>query len=229
MNFLSHFYFNHHVCGLARQPYFALGVALPDLWPRVSRRRRMRWSAVRAATLLAPPAADLRAGLLNHAESDRRFHAAPSFLRWQKRVRAQAGPGAEHPAVLEFVAHLAVELALDGHLLRAEPGLAREFYGTLGLCDPQRAEHLAAAVGAVDARGLRCELEAFLARRFLERYTDREALVAAMRIVLGLAGVRPGPPEGLLRAALEAAENVAEPGQIWKELTVADGQGGTAA
>jgi hypothetical protein len=229
MNFLAHFYFNHHVCRLAQRPYFALGVALPDLWPRVSRRRRLRWSAVRAASSLVPPAADLRAGLLNHAETDRRFHAAPSFLRWQKRVRTQAAAGTGHPAVLEFVAHLAVELALDQHLLRAEPGLAREFYDTLALCDPQRAEPLAAAVGAVDARGLANELEAFLARRFLERYTDREALVAVMRFVLGLVGVQPGPPEGLLKAALGAAEDVAEPVQIWKELTGTDGQDGTAA
>jgi hypothetical protein len=230
MNYLSHFHFNHRVCGLTPRPYFAMGVALPDLWPRFSRRRRIRWSTVRAASSLAPPAADLRAGLLNHAESDRRFHSAPTFLRWQSQVRARSGhgtahPGAAHPAVLDFLAHLAVELALDGHLLRAEPGLAREFYGVLAGCELAQVERLVAVVGAVDARGLANELEAFLARRFLECYTDRGALVAVMRFVVGLVGVRPGPPDGLLHAALEAAESVVEPAQIWKELADPDGAG----
>ncbi|GAF97361.1 unnamed protein product, partial [marine sediment metagenome] len=75
MNYLGHYVYNHAICGLDRQPDFVLGVALPDLWPRFSRKRRIRWQAVHAANVRDPQARQLRAGLLNHVAVDRRFHA----------------------------------------------------------------------------------------------------------------------------------------------------------
>ena len=57
MNYLAHFVFNHRICGRPLEPYFALGVVLPDLWLRFSRERRIRWRAVQAAQPLVPAAA----------------------------------------------------------------------------------------------------------------------------------------------------------------------------
>ncbi len=71
MNYLSHFFFNHTVCGVEPEPYFAMGVLLPDLWLRFSRKRRIRWKAVRAASPTGARGQALRAGLLNHVELDR--------------------------------------------------------------------------------------------------------------------------------------------------------------
>jgi hypothetical protein len=57
MNYLGHYVFNHERCRLDAQPYFVMGVALPDLWPQFSGTRRIRWGAVRRS----PPLTTVRA------------------------------------------------------------------------------------------------------------------------------------------------------------------------
>ena len=51
MNYLSHYVYNHEICGLPCEPYFVMGVALPDLWLRYSRSRRIRWRALESAVV----------------------------------------------------------------------------------------------------------------------------------------------------------------------------------
>lgn len=217
VNYLGHFVFNHRICGLPAEPYFALGVVLPDLWLRLSRTRRIRWRAVRAARPGDEVDAQLRAGLLNHVAVDRRFHGLPVFLRWQGAVRGAVPRDGTHPALLDFLAHLAVELALDHHLLREDPGLVAGFYRAVGGADAEVAAERVRRLGAVDTTGLAEVIRSFVARRFLARYATEAGLADVVRIVLELAGI-PRPAPATVAGLLAAAAACVEPGDVWPAL-----------
>jgi hypothetical protein len=217
MNYLSHFVFNHAVRGLAPQPYFVLGVALPDLWPRFSRTRRIRWAAVRATPADGPVDGPLRAGLINHVEADRRFHSLPCFLGWQQTLKMHLASPARPAVVLDFLAHLALELALDRQLVCADRHLPERFYAHLGDCDLDLVERRLTVIAAVDARGLGDVVRGFLARRFLLRYVDHDALLVVIHQLLERLPIQL-PPAAWLRELLDAAIALARPHEVWHEL-----------
>lgn len=217
MNYLSHFVYNHAICGLPIEPYFAMGVVLPDLWLRYSRTRRLRWKAVRAAAPTEPLDRNLRAGMLNHVEADRRFHGLPIFLRWQADLKATIDANGQHPALVDFLAHMAIELALDCRLLSDDSGLADRFYDVVAGCDPVTVAEHAGVLGAVDTRGLDDVVRRFIERRFLRHYRTPGGLADVVRIVLGFAGI-PVPPNRLVDDLLAGAARLAQPTAVWTEL-----------
>lgn len=218
MNYLGHYAFNHEISGIEPQPYFVMGVALPDLWARLSRRRRIRWKAVRAAEPADSRSAYLRAGMLNHVAIDRRFHALPAFLEWQRELRNRAPGDGTHPALLDFLAHIAVELTIDRALVREAPQLADRFFDALEQCDYAGVEERIGRLAAVDASGLQDLLRTFVGRRFLRNYGCRDALLGVMRHILSLTSVRQAPPDRLLLGLLDAARERVDPAAIWKGL-----------
>jgi hypothetical protein len=222
MNYLGHYVFNHEVCGLEPAPHFVMGVALPDLWPRFSRRRRIQWRCVREAALPGPHARQLRNGLLNHVAVDRRFHVLPRFVGWQRELKARVATDGMHPALLDFITHIALELTLDQHLLHQNPELADRFYDSLAACDPTAVEVSIGRLAGVNTSGLRDLLQTFVARRFLRKYKRPEALFAAMRHVLSLTSARRLPGDELLYEVLAQAAELVDPRAVWDEL-VSDG------
>lgn len=221
MNYLSHFVFNHAVCGLPVEPHFAMGVVLPDLWLRFSREKRIRWKAVRIAQPTAALDRNLRAGLLNHVETDRRFHRLPVFLHWQNDLKASVQSDGTHPALVDFLVHMAIELALDHLLLLDRPTLADEFYDVVAACDPAVVAERVGVLGAVETTGLDDVIRQFLARRFLRHYRTPAGLADVVRIVLSLAGIS-APPGKLVDDLLTRAVKISAPPSVWAAMT-ADG------
>lgn len=220
MNYLSHYHFNHRVLELKRDPDFVLGVVLPDLWSRFSRKRRLRWRAIRGAAPADAPTQALRAGLLNHVEVDRWFHSTPTFLRWQSELKRAADTDGLHPALAEFLVHIGIELVMDHHLLRDCPTLADEFYDVLAVCDPQLVAERVGGIGAVDTAGLDQVIAEFVRRRFLRCYHALENLEHVIQLVLDHAGI-PAPPKTQLGTLLAQADPLVNSDEIWRELAVA--------
>ena len=218
MNYLGHYFYNHTICRIEPQPYFILGVALPDLWPRFSRRRRIRWKAVRAATARDPQARHLRDGLLNHAAVDQRFHALPSFVRWQRELKASVTSAKPHSFLIDFVAHLALELVLDHRVVCASPPVAEDIYDRIASCSPRAAEQRVSELANVDARGLAQEIDAFVSRRFLPRFAQPDTLPRVVDFVLNLTELPAPPPRAVINQLLEIAQRIVEPEVIWNEM-----------
>lgn len=222
MNYLSHYIYNHEICGIPARPWFVLGVALPDLWPRFSRRRRIRWPVLRAYQPEHLQERELRAGLLNHIFADRHFHVLPCFVKWQAELKsAFAGrplAAETSPLVLDFLIHVSIELALDHHLVRADPELPGSFYAALGQCEGAQLESRISTMGAVDATGLAAVRDLFIRRGFLNHYDRIGALTAVLRRVLEMTTVRETPPPAVFEQIIEAAVAVAAPAQVWREL-----------
>ncbi len=222
MNYLGHYVYNHAVCRLEPQPYFVLGVVLPDLWPRFSRRRRIRWKAARGATVSDPRAAQLRDGLLNHVAVDRRFHGLPSFVRWQRELKRRVADRAPRSAPIDFLAHVAVELMLDHRLARAEPQAVEDIYGQIGLCRSDLVERQVGLLGDVDARGLGHEIRRFISRRFLGQIARRDTLLRAVDYILSLMTIRTAPPRSTICTLLDASAELVDPETIWAEMHAAE-------
>lgn len=226
MNYLSHYVYNHEILGLAPQPYFVMGVALPDLWSRYTRARRIRWKSVQACRPADDTDLCLRAGLLNHVDADRRFHCLPAFLRMQRALKDQLAPAQLRSGLLDFFSHIAIELALDHALLRRRPGLADRFYDDLARCDRAEVETRVARLGAVDTTGLGDVIGAFVARRFLRWYAQPEGLMEATRLILSRTSVTV-PADGRFLAELfERAIPLADPDAVWRELPLPDANPG---
>lgn len=219
MNYLAHFVLNHEQRRLPRASYFAMGVALPDLWPRFSRRRRIRWQTVRQTRGQDAAAESLRRGLLNHVAADACFHELPCFHAWQRPLRALLRHGSVHGAVADFLAHVAVELALDHHLVLNDPHLPERFFQCLEHCDPQRVTDDVSRVGGVDACGLADEISAFITRRALSRYADPDVLVGVLHFLLDIVGVTERPPNSTLREVVDVAIMQASPEAVWSDPT----------
>jgi len=218
MNYLGHYVYNHVICQLEPQPYFVIGVALPDLWPRFSRKRRIRWQAVRAASVSDPQARQLRAGLLNHVAVDQRFHALPSFLGWQRELKARVVGQAPHPVLTDFIAHVALELVLDHRVICADAQVGEDIYDHMALCDPEVVEQWMGALGSVDARGLAREIQRFVRERYLPRFARRDTLIRVVDSVLGLTKLRTRPSKSVVRELLDAAQAIVEPEIVWAEM-----------
>lgn len=222
MNYLSHYVFNHDICDLPRDPPFVMGVALPDLWPRFSRTRRIHWPSVRAADPADRPDAQLRAGLLNHVSADRAFHALPAFLAWQRETRTHARDDAAHPAVLDFVAHVAVELALDHRLVCADADLPRRFYADYDEIAPREVEQRVGPLGRVDATGLGDLIARFRARGFLHQYDSRAGLCDVLHRILRHTRIPAAPAEESIARAVDCAAAISDPAAVWTALLDAD-------
>lgn len=229
MNYLGHYVYNHTVCRLEPQPYFVLGVVLPDLWPRFSRRRRIRWRAARDATVSDPRTMQLRDGLLNHVAVDQRFHALPSFGRWQRELKRRVADRAPRSATIDFLAHVALELMLDHRLVCAEPRVAEDIYEHIGRCRSDFVEQQVGLLGDVDTRGLADEIRGFIGRRFLGQFARRETLLRVVDYILSLTTIRTTPPRSVIRALLDASEELVDPEAIWAEMGTAEPGRATSA
>lgn len=221
MNYISHFVFNHDVSGIPIEPHFVTGVALPDLWLRFSRRRRIRWRAVREARPKGPLETSLHAGLTNHAEMDQRFHALPVFNRWIGEVQRHVDRDGVHSAMLEFLAHVAIELALDHHLVRRDAALVDRFYGQIGLANHAAIERAMLTLAGVDATGLAELLRGFVQRRFIRSYFTHQGLVEVIYIILTLAAF-PMPAVRTVQRLIGNAIEITAPEVVWSALRSQD-------
>jgi len=222
MNYLGHYVYNHEIRRLTPHPYFILGAALPDLWPRFSRRRRLRWKAVREAEPADPRARRLRAGLLNHVMTDRRFHSLPSFNRWRGELKSRCFGDDAHSALVDFLAHLAIELALDHRIMIELPHVGGEIYERIALCDFDVVEQEIGAIGAVDAAGLADVTRRFVARRFLPYFARFETIPRVMDFVLNLTDVREKPAGVILESLASDAARIVDPQVVWSEMVAGE-------
>lgn len=103
MNFFAHLVI---AAERSRDEAFVLGAMLPDLGSM----GRFSWMAIRDDRA--------RAGVALHHETDRIFHALERFRRLMDRGCQELSPLGLRRALARGLAHLAVELLLDGELAR---------------------------------------------------------------------------------------------------------------
>lgn len=132
MNFLAHYVVAQRALP-SLTPAAALGNALPDLLPLAAPRTRLRLATLPRTPAATPTDIALTQGVRLHLLTDNAFHKTPAFADAQAIIRqyiTEAGFDTIRTRAY-FLAHVLAELALDAHLLRANPALASDFYNAL--------------------------------------------------------------------------------------------------
>lgn len=184
MNFLSHHYVARQVEPNAT-PCFFVGNLLPDLVVMSGGKR------LRERHISACPDADLARGARLHFATDKRFHGHPTFGRLTSVVgqALRDAPFLVPPARTFFLAHVFVEIALDGVLIRRDPGLADDLYGQLATV---KGNELAQACETMTGRplpDLPGALARFTSARYLYQYASNEGLARSLDRIAVSAGL----------------------------------------
>jgi hypothetical protein len=128
-----------------------------------------------------------------HLATDRRFHAHSAFrdATGEASSLLRTARFTTEPKRVFFLAHVFVEIALDGHLLVQQPGIADDLYAQLEACG---AGPLAAAtpplLGRTDTLpNLAPTIEGFIRARYLSSYARPSGQAAALHRISRMAGL----------------------------------------
>lgn len=190
MNFLS-----HHALALQlapdQPPLFYAGNLLPD-WLGISREGALKKHHVEGKR------GALADGIRLHLAADQRFHSDPVFAALCDEAKRVFQPLPLKRAF--FFAHVAVELAMDAQLLRANSAHADDLFARLTLCLPEIAPEAARLLEREALPELAGVAERFVANRWVLAY-ETDAWMARRLMQLGGRVGIPPPPRRVPRAA----------------------------
>jgi hypothetical protein len=189
-------YFAHAIRFL-NQPYFVAGTAMPD-WIRLLDRARVSSKSTQrfieeCSSELSVEQRAICDGVLQHHADDDWFHSNSVFmslnLEFAGTLREQLKG---HPSNFEangsmrshFVAHIAIEMLLDGHLIEQEPSRIAEYYRVVEQLDYAT---IAATVERIAKRPLEklpTLIRRFAVERFLYDYLDDHRLLRRLNQVM---------------------------------------------
>jgi len=181
----------------------------------------------------ATAAGDLADGVRLHLATDRRFHAHPAFREATAEASAllRATPFATPPRRVFFLAHVFVEIALDGCVLELQPDIADQLYAVLEAAGPER---IAGATrdllsASQPLPNLAKTIRHFLSARYLGSYSTVDGQAAALHRISRMAGL-PGFSEASDRSLLAGAFAAFAPRlPAWKEYFLRPPDGFSAA
>lgn len=166
MNFLSHHAVARTVAG-QEPPLFYAGNLLPD-FIGISGEGSLRQRHVEGKT------GALADGVRLHLATDTRFHSDPAFVALCSEASAllKAAPFGLPLRRVFFYAHVAVELALDAHLLRQDPELAEDLFSHLRAVQPTLIPAALPLLGVPELPRLEHLLTEFVRERWILAYAE---------------------------------------------------------
>ena len=200
MNYLSHHFVARQIAPNADSFYFA-GNVIPDLLAHDGE-GRLRERHIEGDD------SSFALGVGLHLATDKRFHSSPAFKDacGEAAELIRAAPLSETPRRVFFLAHVFVEIALDGWVIAQNPGIADDLYTHLENCGISPLCAATAALLGVPGPlpHLENSLTWFLGRRYLSEYAAFDGLAEALHRI-GVRAALPGFPAASDRAALAAA------------------------
>ncbi|MFM6954765.1 MAG: hypothetical protein ACKOWL_07240 [Sphingobacteriaceae bacterium] len=176
MNFLSHYYFDQH-----SDAYTVLGTVLPDLTSNTNKNWKIH--PQKHADLFKHDAA-LQAilnGWNRHLAVDKHFHGSDFFSSHSQQLSAKLRPILQtSPVKAYFLAHISLELLLDGLLLKNNKVSTEQFYRNLAACDSQKITHFLALNLIEDTQPFTLFFERFCSSAYLNSYQETEKIAYAL-------------------------------------------------
>lgn len=186
MNFLSHYYLDHH----DSRPYYTLGLVLPDLMKISNPAWKMTLS--RMSNGRSAVSSQINAGVARHFEVDAHWHNSEFFSRYAalagKHISSEKMDGVKKYAW--FLRHILVELMLDRQLVRSAPEICHSFYSQLDKIEKDKAElYLKSLTFVEETEVFFTFFDRFRKYRYLFDYSSRERIIYALgRIFLRVTG-----------------------------------------
>ena len=191
MNFLSHFYHEIPVT----DPYFTVGIILPDILSNYSFRNRetVKLHAAKIADSDDEEILSLSRGVRRHYEVDGFFHNSEFFDQNVDAIKQMILPLNLPPFQkrLYAFAHVALEIILDRTILLEQPEVCDQMYALLAKAKPEViTKFISINTTASNPDGVADHLEKFIEHEFLYDYLNDDRLLE----LLGRINTRLGNP-----------------------------------
>ena len=199
MNFLSHYYFDQN-----SDAYTVLGTLLTDLTANAQK----EWKLYpQKNPQLFENDTELNAifeGWMRHLAVDKHFHNSNFFTTHSQQLSAKLRPILQNsPVKAYFLAHISLELLLDGLLLKNNKVSTEAFYQKLGACTLQKISTFLTLNNIKDTQPFILFFERFCSSAYLNSYLETEKIAYALhRICLRVW------PESLTKAEQEQITDV---------------------
>ena len=178
MNYLSHYYFDQQNA----DPYYILGIALPDLVKNNNRRWNVHPHKHEAKFAENPIFNSIYNGWKRHLTVDHYFHEAPYFLEKSHLITERMrGIPFENKMVKPFmIGHVGLEIMLDTLLLINQKIKGNGFYNSLEKCDIKHIIKFLELNEIQNAQEFELFYERFCSSKYLLSYQSNESIVYAL-------------------------------------------------
>lgn len=178
MNYLSHYYFDQQ----NPDPYYILGIALPDLVKNHNRRWNLHPYKQPELVEHNPIHQSILKGWNRHLEVDHYFHEASYFLEKSHLITLEMRNIAfENNKVKPFmIGHVGLEIMLDTLLLKHKNVDGIVFYEKLEKCDIKQIINFLELYGIQNAEEFNRFYARFCESKYLLSYQSNESIVYAL-------------------------------------------------
>lgn len=177
MNYLSHYYFDRN----SSDPELIAGGLLPDLVRPLDQKGALKPSKYADLLKRNPEMASLYRGWERHKAIDKYFHASAFFETETGCLKARLKPiFSSSGRWTFFMAHILLELCLDGLLLRTGKLNADNLYTELARVQEPSLEAFFKISEGTGAERLIEYLQKFITSRYLFNYLNDEGIIIAL-------------------------------------------------
>ncbi len=177
MNFLSHFYFDQ----TCTDPHLVLGTVLPDLVKNANGAWKLHPQKHPELFQNDPVFQSIFMGWERHLAVDKYFHSSPFFDKHTRQLRLEIAPFLQQTEVRpSFLAHISLELLLDGLLITENGIKVADFYQHLKNCNREKIETFL-TLNQVNETDLFFKFfDSFTQSCYLNSYSDTHQIVYAL-------------------------------------------------
>ncbi len=178
MNYLSHYFFDQE----NEDPYYILGIALPDLVKSHNRRWNLHPHKHQETLLLNEAHASMLKGWNRHMQVDHYFHESRFFIDTSHGITLKMREiPFENTLVKPFmIGHVGLELILDTLLLMNKKVDGNRFYEKLEQCDIQQIISFLEINEIPHQSEFKLFYERFCEIKYLLSYQNNESIVYAL-------------------------------------------------
>lgn len=177
MNYLSHYYFDQQ----SNNPELILGGLLPDLSHSFHKKAALKPGRHSFELLQKPGTASMLRGWERHKAIDKYFHNASFFIQETAYLKAQIKPLFLNPGpYIFFMAHILLELCLDGLLLNTGKVDAAILYQQLSKVEKSTLEEFFSLSESTNPAGFPLFLANFITQGYLGSYNKPAGIIYAL-------------------------------------------------
>lgn len=178
MNYLSHYYFDQE----NKDPYYIVGIALPDLIKNHHRRWNVHPHKHIDDYAQSPIFQSIYKGWEQHLAVDHFFHEAPYFLEKSAMIteRMRSIPFENNKVKPFMIGHIGLELMLDTLLIKNNNIDPNQFYNSLEACNINEIIGFLNVNEIPDAQSFEAFYARFCEVQYLLSYKSNESIVYAL-------------------------------------------------
>lgn len=186
MNFIAHYYFEENNVN----PYFNLGLVMPDLVRIFLKGKHIFPSRIDSSTL-SDNINQINEGSKIHMEQDKVFHNSTYFHKMMDFSKSSFKNNGVNELIPKswFLAHIALELILDRHLIKNLDGIVEEFYSSIEATDRVDIKLFLEIHAVENIPKFMEKWDLFISERYLFKYVLDDQLVFALNKVYQRAGI----------------------------------------